>query len=215
MLSVWQETKGLDVMLSVMLLKSRERSDLRNLICRWQALEGTPVDCSASYQLATGFRCGSLSPRWAHLTAKLSNDHAWTGLLFPLFQPRYSFVCFKIMALHFLQHGESQGEHPGLAEDGCHLPNALTWEVLWTSVSPQTSAPPASHCPAPYSESHSHLDTQGVLERQMAAEVRPDAQTSLLGNLGIWCPKQIDSFVLISGATKGILWVALPGIPPN
>lgn len=49
----------------------------------------------------------------------------------------------------------------------------------------------------------------------MAAEVRPDAQTSLLGNLGIWCPKQIDSFVLISGATKGILWVPLPGIPPN
>lgn len=49
----------------------------------------------------------------------------------------------------------------------------------------------------------------------MAAEVRPDAQTSLLGNLGIQCPKRMDSFVLISGATKGILWVPLLSIPPS
>lgn len=135
--------------------------------------------------------------------------------LFPLFQPRYSFVYFKIMALHFLQHGESQSKHPGLAEDRMSSPKCSHMgSALNLSLPPNFPTLPLHH-PMPYAESHSHLDTQGVLEREMAAEARPDAQTSLLGNLGIQCPKRMDSFVLISGVTKGILWVPLLRIPPN
>lgn len=51
------------------------------LSSRRQALGGIRVDCLVSYQLATAFSCGSISPRWAWLTVKISDDHAWIGLI--------------------------------------------------------------------------------------------------------------------------------------
>ena len=170
-------------------------------------MEGLMVDRLGSYQLATDLRCGNNSLRWAQLTVKLSNDCAWIRLILFLFQHRYSLVYFKILALHFLQQGESQG---GLAEDssGCCLGVLSRGKCTEPQFLPQYICSTVSQTPVP---TWTHKGSW----REMAAQRRPEAQTSLLGNSGLQCPKLMDSFVLIGGTTKSILWVFLPRIPPK
>lgn len=58
------------------------------------------------------------------------------------------------MALHFLQHGESQGKHPGLAEDRMLSPKCSHMGSARNLSLPQTSAPP----PLPHA-TQNHIPT--------------------------------------------------------
>ena len=110
------------------------------------------------------------------------------------------------MAWHFLPRGESQGGHPGPAEDnsGCRL------QVPSHGKSTEPQFPPV-HLFHHLSELWSHLDTQGVLERDGSSTEawRQDLSAWEFGDI------VSKTNALTSGVATGILWVSLPGIPPK
>lgn len=113
------------------------------------------------------------------------------------------------MALHFLQRGESQDELLVPPEDnsGCGF-QVLSPRDCAGPVSPNTFVPPSLRSLLPLGYAR-RPGERWQLTRGLTP--RPPC----LATQGHGVPKRMVLFVLISGATKGILWVPCLQYHPN